>query len=136
MVSGISTALSGYHVAISRLDAAASNIANQASTQSTDQNGRTVNMLHPPLAGCPTEYGGPPGATQRATKPASSGSRQPTNDPTNRAANALRGSCRRLTFDPAQQLASANIAGYDAKANLKSIKLQDEMIKQTLNIIS
>ena len=44
MVSGISVALSGYHAATTRLDVAASNIANQASTQSADQNGRRCNQ--------------------------------------------------------------------------------------------
>ena len=132
MVSGISTALSGYHAAISRLDAAASNIANQASTQSTDQNGRTVNTPYVPLQVVQSSNAGD-GVTTR-TKPASPASVSQY-DPTNPAANAQR-IVQAPNVDPAQQLASASIAGYDAKANLKSIKVQDEMMKQTLNIIS
>ena len=37
--------------------------------------------------------------------------------------------------DLVQQLVNTNIASYDARANLKLIKAQDEMMKQALNII-
>lgn len=132
MVSGISAALGGYHAATTRLDVAASNIANQASTQSTDQNGRTVNTPYVPRQVVQSSNAGD-GVTT-STKPVSPASVSQF-DPTNPAANA-QGIVQAPNVDMAQQLMSANIAGYDAKANLKSISVQDEMTKQALDIIS
>jgi flagellar hook protein FlgE len=38
--------------------------------------------------------------------------------------------------DPARQLIGATVASYDAQANLKTIKAQDELFQQALNIVS
>ena len=132
MVSGISVALSGYHAATTRLDVAASNIANQASTQSADQNGRTVNTPYVPLQVVQSSNSG--NGVTTSTKPVSPASVRQY-DPTNPAANA-QGIVQAPNVDLAQQLISADIAGYDAKANLKSIRVQNEMFRQALDIIS
>jgi flagellar basal-body rod protein FlgC len=132
MVSGISTALSGYNAAISRLDVSASNIANQSSTQSTDQNGGTVSTPYVPQQVIQSSNAS--GGVSTSTKPVTPASVSQY-DPTNPGADA-QGMLQVPNVDLAQQLINSNIAGYDALANLKVVKAQDEMMQQSLNIIS
>jgi flagellar basal-body rod protein FlgC len=132
MVSVVSTALSGYDAAIARLDVAASNLANQSSTQSTDRNGRTVNTPYVPQQ--VVQSSNADGGVTTHTAPVSPAS-VTQYDPTNPAANA-KGIVQAPNVDLAQQFISANTASYDAKANLKSISVQDEMTKLALNMIT
>ncbi len=111
MLSGISTALSGIDAAMTRLDVSAGNIANQASTQSTDPNGVTSpyvpqQVVQSSLAG---------GGVATSTRPL--------------------GPAGVSQSDPAQQVINANLAGYDARANLKSIQVQSDMLQRALDII-
>jgi flagellar basal body rod protein FlgC len=132
MVSGISAALSGYSAALTRLDVAASNIANQFSTQSTDASGNTVNVPYVPQEVVQSSLaGGGVAASTRPVSPVSVGQY----DPTSRAANA-QGIVPTPNVDPVQQLSNIEIAGYDARATLKTFKVQDELLRQALNIVS
>jgi flagellar basal-body rod protein FlgC len=132
MVSGISTALSGYNAAITRLDVSVSNIANQSSTQSIDQNGEMVNSPYVPqrVVQASNASGGVSTST-RPVLPASVGQYAPSVP----GANA-QGIVQIPNVDLTEQLANTNIASYDARANLKLFKAQDEMMQQALNIIS
>jgi flagellar basal-body rod protein FlgC len=132
MVSGISTALSGYNAAITRLGVSASNIANQSSTQSAGPDGGTVDAPYVPQQAVQSSNatGGVATGTKFATRASVS-----QYDPANPGANA-QGIVRVPNVDLGQQLINTNIAGYDARANLNVIKAQQEMIQQSLNIIS
>jgi len=132
MVSGLSAALSGYDAAMTRLDVSASNIANQSSTQSTDQNGGTVNAPYVPQQ--VVQSSNPNGGVTTSTQPVSPASVSQY-DPSNPAANA-QGIVQTPNVDLAQQLINTNVAGYDAQANLKMIQTQNDMMKQMLNIIT
>jgi flagellar basal-body rod protein FlgC len=132
MISGISPALSGYNAAITRLDVSASNIANQFSTQSIDQNGGTVNSPYVPQQ--VVQSSDASGGVSTSTRPVSPAT---VNQyaPSIPGANA-QGIVQMPNVDPTLQLVNANIASYDAGANLKLIKAQDKMMQQALNIIS
>ncbi len=132
MVSGISAALSGYNAAIAHIDVAASNIANQASTQGIDQTGRTANAPYVPQQ--VVQSSNATGGVTTGLTPVTPASVS-AYDPTNPGANA-RGMVQAPDVDPTQQRLAATVASYDARANLKSIRLQDEMMRQVLNIVS
>jgi flagellar basal body rod protein FlgC len=106
MVSGISTALSGYDAAVTQLAVSANNIA-----KSTNAGGGVT--------------------TSGAVSPAS----YITYDPANPAANA-QGIVRTPNPDLVQQVVNANTAGYDAQANLTSLAVQNELSQKALNIVS
>jgi flagellar basal-body rod protein FlgC len=131
MVSAISTALSGYNAAITRLDVSASNIANQSSTQSIDLNGETVASPYVPQQ--VVQSSNASGGVSTSTTPVSPASVR-IYAPSIPGANA-QGIVQMPNVDLVQQLVNTNIASYDARANLKLIKAQDEMMKQALNII-
>ncbi len=132
MVSGISTALSGYNAAITRLAVSASNIANQSSTQSTDQLGGTTDSPYVPQQVIQSSNAS--GGVSTSTKPVAPASVSQY-DPTKPGAHA-QGIAQVSNVDLSEQLINANIAGYDARANLKLIKVQNEMMQQSLEIIS
>jgi flagellar basal body rod protein FlgC len=130
-MSGISTALSGYNAAVTRLDVSADNIANQASTQSTDQNGLTVNAPYVPQQVVQASIAG--GAVTTSIQPVTPAS-VGQYDPANPASNA-EGIAQVPNVDLTQQLINSAIALYSAQANLKSIKTQDQMMQQALDMI-
>jgi flagellar basal-body rod protein FlgC len=131
MDSAISAALGGYNAAVARLDVSAANIANQASTQSLDQSGRTINAPYVPLQVAQSSLaGGGVAASVLPVSPASVGQY----DPANPAADA-QGIVQVPNVDPVRQLVDATVAGYDAQANLKTIKVQEEMLRQALDIV-
>ena len=132
MVSGISAALSGYDAAMTRLDVSASNIANQSSTQRTDQNGGTVNAPYVPQQVVQSSNAN--GGVTTSTQPVNPASVSQY-DPSNPGANA-QGIVQTPNVDLAQQLINTNVASYDAQANLKMIQTQNDMMQQVLNIFT
>ncbi len=132
MVSALSSAISGYTAASTQLDVIASNIANQSSTQSIDNTGKTVNTPYVPQRVVQSSLpGGGVSASTRPVSPAAIGHY----DPSDPAANT-EGVVQTPNVDLVQQIVGSNIASYDAQANLKTIEVQDELTRATLNIIS
>ncbi len=131
MSSAINTALSGLNAASKRLENSANNIANQFST-STSLNGVTSNTPYVPTDIDQVSLSA--GGVQALVKQRENATTQ-AYDPTNPAANED-GLVTYPNVDTAQELISQQVAAYDFKANLKTIKVADEMQQSLLDIIS
>jgi flagellar basal-body rod protein FlgC len=131
MVSSINTALSGLAFAGKRLEAGASNIANQFSTKSK-VNGQTVDQPYTPkrVQGVSVEGGGVQSVVTDVTPATTT-----VFDPQHPDADA-NGAVQFPNVDIAAELVNQKIASYDYKANLKTIKVADELHKSLLDILS
>lgn len=131
MVSAINSALSGYAAATQRINVSANNIANTFSTQ-TLQNGVTVNTPYVPeqVVQSTLVAGGVTTSIEPVNPPT-----VPVYDPNNPAAQANRVT-QYPNVDQAQQLVQTQLASYDAQANLNVIKVEDNLFKSVLNIVS
>ncbi len=111
MISAINSALSGFTAATQRLNISAGNIANQFSTQTTNDSGKTLNSSYVPeqLTQASQTAGGVSTATQPVT-PAD----QSIYNPSDPAANT-QGVTQFPNVDTAQQLIQAQTASYDAQ---------------------
>ena len=131
MVSAINAAISGFNAATQRLNVAAQNIANAGSTL-TLQDGQTLNQPYAPqrVAQVSDVNGGVISKSEPVNPPTVS-----LYDPSNAAADA-KGITRYPNVDIASQLVQVELAKYDAQANLNVIKVQSNLFKSVLDIIS
>lgn len=131
MVSAINTALSGLTAASTRVNAAANNIANQNSTR-TSENGETK-VAPPPVLDVVQTTQEPAGVRAEVVDSA----REPLKvfQPENPDADT-EGFVRLPNVEPERELVDLKIASYDFKANLKTIQVQDNLFKSTLDIIT
>jgi len=131
MISSFNVAISGLNASAKRLSVAADNIANHQST-ATKVDGRIIDEpYHAKIAQSISEgLGGVSVVVKEATPPTAT-----LFNPTAPNADA-NGQSRVPNVDVAEQLINQRIAGYDYKANLKSIQVQDDMLKNLLDIKS
>lgn len=127
---GINTALSGFQAAQKRLEAASSNIANQFSTRTRDQDG--VETVAPPPVLEVVQSSQAEGGVRAEIR---GSDRAPFKafDPQNPDADE-NGQVSTPRVDTAEEIVKSKIATYDAQANLKSIKVQDDLFKSLLDI--
>ena len=131
MVAGIANALSGYQNAAKRIEVSASNIANQFSTVKTED-GESTNRPYQPqrVIAVSQEEGG----VKSEVAP-----REPATlkrfDPNNAAANE-QGIAEVPNVDIGEEMVNQIIASYDAKANMKAIKIENNLLQSTLDIFS
>lgn len=127
MVSAINTALSGLAAASTRLEVSANNIANQFSTKS-QVNGVTTDQ--PYVAQQVDQVSLSTGGTQALV--------HDVNPATVTIADqsGQGGTTEVPNVNSDEELVNQNIAAYDYKANLKTIKVQDNLDKALLDIIS
>ncbi|MBY0408515.1 MAG: flagellar basal body protein [Rickettsiales bacterium] len=126
MVNAINTSLSGLNAATKRVEVAANNIANQNSTKRRE-NGEVVDKTFTPQrvdlvsltnAGVQAQVRDVENPTVQIFDP---GSNELVEVP---------------NVDPAEQLIELKMASYDYKANIKAIKVQDNIQQSLLDILS
>lgn len=125
MVSAINSALSGLNAASKRLEVSANNIANQFSTKSVID-GKVTDTPYAlqRVDQVSLSNGGVLAKVSNAT-PA-----------TTTVADQQGGTTELPNVDQTDALIQQNLAAYDFKANLKTIKAQDNMLKNLLDIFS
>ena len=131
MSTTIGSALSGLSAASRRVEVASSNIANQYST-STQVDGVTTNRPYIPKDVVQISLGA--GGVRTEVRDAGN----PTvrhHDPESPQADEY-GFVEAPNVDQASELVELKIASYDYKANLKAIKVQDELHQSLLDILS
>jgi flagellar basal-body rod protein FlgC len=131
MVSAIGSALSGLAAAGKRLEVTANNITNQFTTL-TKVDGETINKPYTPQRADQVSVAG--GGVEVKVSDVNPASKK-IFDPTNPAADA-NGATDYPNIDLEEQLVKQQLASYDFKANLKTIKVQNEFYKNLLDIIS
>lgn len=125
MPSAIDNAFSGLSVASTRIDVAASNIANQSSSKSI-VNGQPANQPYVPqkVDQLSLSNGGVLALVSAVSSPT-----QQVPD-----ATSSTGLATEPNVDQASQLAQLDVASYNFKANLKVIQTQQNMDKALLDI--
>lgn len=126
MVPAITNALSGYKAATERLSVSAENIANQFST-SRVENGKVTNEPYVPqrVEAISQAEGGV--TTERVAK-------EPASVP---RLNSSTGELENVpNVNLEEEIVNQVIASYDAKANLRSIQIQNELFKSALDIFT
>jgi flagellar basal-body rod protein FlgC len=131
MVSAINSALSGIDAAERRIQNSANNIANQFSTRTVVDGQVTNQPFVPQRIQQVSGAGGSVRTVSSDVEPATTA----VFDPSNPEANS-EGIVQFPNVDTAQELVAMQIASYDFKANLKTIKVEDNMQKSLLDIIS
>lgn len=131
MSTAIGSALSGLAAASKRVEVSTSNIANQSST-STQVNGVTTNQPYIPkdVVQISLGAGGVRAEVRDAETPAVK-----YYDPESNQADSD-GFVSAPNVDTAEELVKMQIASYDYKANLKSIKVADRMAQNLLDMLS
>jgi len=120
MLSPISSALSGLNAASNRIAASADNIANQFSKNYTPKAITQVSLGN----------GGIQSQVRNVEPPTTT-----IFNPSDPDANAD-GSVQLPNVDVANELVNITVASYDFKANLKTIKVADNMQKYLLDILT
>ncbi len=131
MSTAIGSALSGLSAASKRIEVASSNLANQSST-STQIGGVTTNKPYIPKDVVQVSLGA--GGIRSDIRDVST----PTvkyYDPESPQADS-EGLIETPNVDQAEELVKMQIASYDYKANLKSIKIADRMAQNLLDMLS
>lgn len=118
--SATNIALTGLNAAETRLSVSANNIANQSSAKQL-VNGKVVNQPYTPQQVQQTSL--PGGGTQAQVADIN-------------PATVTVGGQQLPNVDQSNEIVQQSIASYDFKANLKTIKVQDQMQKSLLDIIS
>lgn len=118
--SAINIALSGLNAAETRVAVSADNTANQSSTRQL-VNGQTVDKPYVPQKVDQVSLQG--GGTQARVSDVNPASVTVAGQPL-------------PNVDQANEIVQQSLAAYDFKANLKTIKVQDQMQKNLLDIIS
>ena len=130
MVSPISTSLAGLQVANKRFEVAANNIANQNSTST--RNGAVVtDDAYKPQRVIVTNEGGTPTAKVDTIANPTQKLYQPDHPQADDS-----GFVEVPNSDTARDLVELKIASYDAQANLKAIKVQNNIMDALLDIIT
>lgn len=131
MVSPINTAISGLFAASRRLSVSANNIVNQGSTR-TQVDGVETNTPYTPKQVVQISQATGGVITRVIDKnPATVGVFIPDHPDAD-----AEGVVQFPNVDIAEELVNQKIASYDYKANLKTIKVQDELQKSLLDIFS
>ncbi|MGE0755007.1 MAG: flagellar basal body rod protein FlgC [Alphaproteobacteria bacterium] len=131
MVDAIGSALSGLRAASTRISVSANNLANQQST-STRVGGQVLQEpFRPQRVEQVSQSTGGVLARVRDASPATI----KVYDPTSPAANS-EGLVELPNVDTATELVNQRIATYDYKANLTSIKAQDDLQQSLLDIFT
>ncbi len=125
MVSAINTSLSGLTAASTRIEVASNNIANQDSTKSLE-NGQATNKPYTPQRVDLVSLSNA-GVQAQVNN---------VNPATTQQSDGQGGVQDVPNVDQAQQLVDLKIASYDFKANIKAIKVQDNVEQSLLDIIS
>ena len=131
MSTTIGSALSGLAAAAKRVEVSASNIANQSST-ATQVNGVTTNQPYIPKDVVQISLGA--GGVRADVRDAEVPSVK-YYDPES-AQSDEHGFVSAPNVDTADELVKMQIASYDYKANLKSIKIADRMAQNLLDMLS
>ncbi len=131
MSTAIGSALSGLAAAGKRVEVAADNLANQSST-ATKVNGVTTNKSYIPkdVVQISLGAGGVRAEIREVTNPTVK-----YHDPESTQADE-QGFVDSPNVDTAEQLVDMQIASYDYKANLKSIKIIDKLSQNLLDMLS
>lgn len=131
MSTAIGSALSGLAAAGKRIEVAADNLANQSST-ATKVNGVTSNKSYIPkdVVQISLGAGGVRSEIRDVTNPTVK-----YHDPESTQADE-QGFVDFPNVDTAEQLVNMQIASYDYKANLKSIKIIDKLSQNLLDMLS
>ncbi len=131
MSTAIGSALSGLAAAGKRIEVAADNLANQSST-ATKVNGVTTNKSYIPkdVVQISLGAGGVRAEVHDVTNPTVK-----YHDPESPQADE-QGFVDSPNVDTAEQLVDMQIASYDYKANLKSIKIIDKLSQNLLDMLS
>ncbi len=131
MSTAIGSALSGLAAASRRVEVSASNIANQSST-ATQVNGVTTNQPYMPkdVVQISLGAGGVRAEVRDANNPVVK-----YHDPESTQADEY-GFVEYPNVDTAEELVKMQIASYDYKANLKSIRVADRMAQNLLDMLS
>jgi flagellar basal-body rod protein FlgC len=127
MVSPVDSALSGIRAASTRLAVAANNIANKDSTK-TNENGQVTDTPYVPKR---VDLVSLSNAGVKAQVRDVTPSSVTTPDP-----DAPGGTQERPNVDLAKELIEIKMASYDFKANIKTLKVQDNLEKSLLDIVS
>lgn len=127
MVSAIDTALSGLKAAGTRLSVAADNIANQSSTKTIKDGQHSDTPYVPKRVDLVSLSNAGVQAQVRDVTPSSVTAPDPNNP----------GGTQELpNVDLANELIQMKLASYDFKANIKTIKVQENLQKSLLDIVS
>ncbi len=131
MSTAIGSALSGLAAAARRVEVSSSNIANQSST-ATQVNGVTTNQPYIPKDVVQISLGA--GGVRADVRDAEVPSVKYYDPESNQADE--QGFVSAPNVDTAEELVKMQIASYDYKANLKSIKIADRMAQNLLDMLS
>ncbi len=131
MTTAIGSALSGLAAASRRVEVSASNITNQSST-ATQVNGVTTNQSYIPkdVVQISLGAGGVRAEVRDANNPVVK-----YHDPESTQADEY-AFVEYPNVDTAEELVKMQIASYDYKANLKSIRVADRMAQNLLDMLS
>lgn len=132
MVSAINTSLSGLNAASRRLDVAANNIANISSTRTQTADGAVTNQ--PYRAQEAVQVSLSAGGVQLLVQPSSAPVEQ-VYAPDDPAADEA-GVVKLPNVNLEDQVVQSKIAGYDYKANLKTIATQDKLSDSLLDLLA
>jgi len=126
MVSAVNAAVSGLDAATKRLQVSANNTANQSSTQS-NVNGQVVDKPYTPQqVDQVTLSSGGVQAKVRDVNPPTTTEVNPSNP---------QGNTQQVpNVNPQQEVLNKQLASYDFKANLKTIKVANDTLNSLLNI--
>lgn len=131
MVSAINSALSGLHAAGKRIQVSAENVANQHSTR-TRVNGQVTSQPYAPKR--VEQIAQPNGGVEARVQdinPATTAVYAPDHPDADANGNL---SLPNVSLE--NEVVEQKLASYDYKANLRTLKVQDELEKSLLNILS
>lgn len=131
MVGGITNALSGFKNATDRLQASANNIANEFSTIKSEGGQLRNEPYKPQTVLSISQQEGGVGTEVVPREPATIKRYQPDSPVADD-----NGFVDAPNVDVGEEMINQIIASYDAKANLKSIKVQNDLLKSTLDIFT
>lgn len=131
MINAIGSALSGLRAASKRLEVSANNLANQQSTRSRIDGQDVIEPYHAQRVQQVSLQGGGVRAYSVEQNPATTLIYDPNNPDANEE-----GLVAVPNVDTATELVEQKLATYDYKANLNSIKVQDELEQSLLDILS
>jgi len=129
MVNAVNSALSGLAAASRRVEVSAQNIANQRSTSDSKDGVRQAKPYSALEAQQLSTPGGGVEVRVREAKPLA----QKVND-SGTARTDQDGLAKQPEVDVTKQLADQQLASYDFKANLKSIKVQEKLMQKLVDI--
>lgn len=131
MVSAISASLSGLYAASKKLEVASSNIANQFSTNSLENGQKTGRAYQPQdVVSISQEAGGVIAQVRTVSQPTV---KQYAPDSAEADASGM---IDTPNVNLEKELTNALTAKYEYKANLKALQVADEILGDTLDIIS